>query len=76
MQDVFLAPYAVSCKSSSTKVRGEGAFCGIVISGNITGRGNPLGSETSRLPHFLDNRLTLRKIRGTHFCRRVSIPRP
>jgi hypothetical protein len=24
----------------------------------ITGRGGPLGCETSRLPHFLDNRLT------------------
>jgi hypothetical protein len=48
-----------------------------------TGRGNPQGCETSRLPHFLDNRLTdggefvshicqlpftPRKITGTHFC--------
>jgi hypothetical protein len=24
----------------------------------VTGRGSPLGCETSRLPHFLDNRLT------------------
>jgi hypothetical protein len=24
----------------------------------ITGRGGPYGCETSRLPHFLDNRLT------------------
>jgi hypothetical protein len=24
----------------------------------VTGRGGPQGSETSRLPHFLDNRLT------------------
>jgi hypothetical protein len=49
----------------------------------VTGRGGPLGSETSRLPHFLDNRLTgggevvslthrppftSTKIPGTHFC--------
>jgi hypothetical protein len=34
---------------------------GLVKKGNaisVTGRGGPLGSETSRLPHFLDNRLT------------------
>jgi hypothetical protein len=24
----------------------------------VTGRGGPYGCETSRLPHFLDNRLT------------------
>jgi hypothetical protein len=24
----------------------------------VTGRGGPLGCEMSRLPHFLDNRLT------------------
>jgi hypothetical protein len=24
----------------------------------VTGRGGPYGYETSRLPHFLDNRLT------------------
>jgi hypothetical protein len=49
----------------------------------VTGREGPYGSETSRLPHFLDNRLTdsgevvsltrrppftPRKIPGTHFC--------
>jgi hypothetical protein len=48
----------------------------------VTGRGGPHGCETSRLPHFLDNRLTdggevsltrlppftPRKIPGTHFC--------
>jgi hypothetical protein len=49
----------------------------------VTGRGGPYGFEMSRLPHFLDNRLTdcgevvsltsrrplLRgKIPGTHFC--------
>jgi hypothetical protein len=49
----------------------------------VTGRGGPYGCETSRLPHFLDNRLTdggevvsltrrspfiPRKIPGTHFC--------
>jgi hypothetical protein len=49
----------------------------------ITGRGGQLGCETSRLPHFLDNRLTdggevvsltrqppftPLKIHGTHFC--------
>jgi hypothetical protein len=26
----------------------------------VTGRGGPQGCETSRLPHFLDNRLTRR----------------
>jgi hypothetical protein len=25
---------------------------------HVTGHGNPYGCETSRLPHFLDNRLT------------------
>jgi hypothetical protein len=49
----------------------------------LTGREGPQGCETSRLPHFLDNRLTdggevvslmcwqpytPRKILGTHFC--------
>jgi hypothetical protein len=49
----------------------------------VTGRGGLYGSEISRLPHFLDNRLTdggevvsltllppftTRKIPGTHFC--------
>jgi hypothetical protein len=49
----------------------------------VTGRGGPEGCETSRLPHFLDNRLTdggelvsltrralftPRKIPRTHFC--------
>jgi hypothetical protein len=49
----------------------------------VTGRGGPYGYETSKLPHFLDNRLTHggevvsltrrppftpRKIPGTHFC--------
>jgi hypothetical protein len=48
----------------------------------VTGRGDPEGCETSRHPHFLDNRLTegaevvsltrqphfaLRKILGIHF---------
>jgi hypothetical protein len=56
----------------------------------VTDRGGPWGCETSRLPHFLDNRLTdggevvsltrrqpftLRKIPGTHFCQRLSLPR-
>jgi hypothetical protein len=50
---------------------------------SVTGREGPLGCETSRLPQFLDNRLTEggkvvsltcrppftpRKIPGTHFC--------
>jgi hypothetical protein len=49
----------------------------------VTGRDGPYGYETSRLPHFLDSRLTdggevvsltrrppftRRKIPGTHFC--------
>jgi hypothetical protein len=49
----------------------------------VIGRGGPYGCETSRLPHFRDNRLTdggevvsltrrppfvPRRIRGTHFC--------
>jgi hypothetical protein len=46
----------------------------------VTGRGGPQDYETSRLPHFLDCRLTdvvslmsrppftPRKIPGTHFC--------
>jgi hypothetical protein len=49
----------------------------------VTGRGGPYGCEMSRLPHFLDSRLTdggevvtlthwlpftCRKIPGTHFC--------
>jgi hypothetical protein len=50
---------------------------------SVTGLGGPYGCETSRLPHFVDNRLTdggeivslkrlplftPRKIPGTHFC--------
>jgi hypothetical protein len=50
---------------------------------SVTGHGSPYGYETSRVPHFLDNRLTdggefdsltrrppfiPRKIPGTHFC--------
>jgi hypothetical protein len=50
---------------------------------SVTGRGDTQGCETSRLPHFLDNRLTdssavvslmhrlpftSRKVPGTHFC--------
>jgi hypothetical protein len=49
----------------------------------VSGREGPQGCETSRLPHFLDNRLTNgskvvsltrrpsftpMKISGTHFC--------
>jgi hypothetical protein len=55
----------------------------------VTGHGGPKGCETSRLPHFLDNRLTdgaevvsltrrppftPRNIPGTHFCWRLSPP--
>jgi hypothetical protein len=57
----------------------------LLIKGNaipVTCRGHPQGCETSRLPHFLDNRLTDGgevslthrppfapwKIPGTHFC--------
>jgi hypothetical protein len=53
----------------------------------VTGRGDAYGSETSMFPNFLENRLaddsefvsltrrtpfTPRKIRGTHFCYRLS----
>jgi hypothetical protein len=53
----------------------------------VTGCGCPWGCETSRLPHFLDNRptdggevvsltrrppFTSRKIPATHFCYRLS----
>jgi hypothetical protein len=49
----------------------------------LTGRGGPYGCETSRLPHFLENRptdggevvgltrwppFTPKKIPGAHFC--------
>jgi hypothetical protein len=55
----------------------------------VTGRGGPYDSETSRLPHFLDSRLTdggeavsltprplitPRKIPGIHFYERLSLP--
>jgi hypothetical protein len=54
----------------------------------VTGFGGPEVCETSRLPHFLDNRLrddgevsltrrqpfTPRKIPGTDFCQRLSRP--
>jgi hypothetical protein len=54
----------------------------------VTGLGGPYGCETSRLPHYLDSRLrdgrevsltrrppfTPKKIRGTHFCYRLSRP--
>jgi hypothetical protein len=52
----------------------------------VTGRGDPQGCETSRLPYFLGSRLTdggqvtltrrqpffPSKIAGTHFCQRLS----
>jgi hypothetical protein len=39
----------------------------------LTGRGDPLGCETSRLPHFLENRLTdggefVKLTRRSHFA--------
>jgi hypothetical protein len=55
----------------------------------VTGRGGPYDCEMSRLPQFLDNRLTdggelvsltrrtpftPMKIPGTHFCKRLSRP--
>jgi hypothetical protein len=55
----------------------------------VTGRGGPYGCEPSRIPRFLDNRLTdggkvvnLKrrppftpwKVPGTHFCWRLSRP--
>jgi hypothetical protein len=55
----------------------------------LTAHGGPWGCETSRLPHFLESRLTdsradvsltllplftPRKIPGTHFCQRLSRP--
>jgi hypothetical protein len=39
-------------KGNFTIVKGKGKAI------PVTGRGGPYGSETSRLPHFLDNRLT------------------
>jgi hypothetical protein len=57
----------------------------------VTGRGGPWGYVTSRLPHFLYNRLTdngevvslmrrapfpPRKISGTHFCYRLTVSGP
>jgi hypothetical protein len=51
----------------------------------VRGRGGPYGWETSRLPHFLDNRftdggeavsLTLRKIPGTHLFEAESTLEP
>jgi hypothetical protein len=33
-------------------------YCKKIKAIPVTGRGGPWGSETSRLPHFLDNRLT------------------
>jgi hypothetical protein len=62
-------------------------ICTVKVS--VTGREGPEGCETSRLPHFLDSRLTdggevvsltrrppftARKIPGTHFCYRLSRP--
>jgi hypothetical protein len=55
----------------------------------VTGHEGPQSCETSRIPHFLGNRLTVggevatltrrppftpRKIPGTHFCLRLSRP--
>jgi hypothetical protein len=54
----------------------------------VTGRRGPYGCKTSRLPHFIDNRLTdggevsptrwlpftPRKNSGTHFCSTLSRP--
>jgi hypothetical protein len=66
--------------------KGSGIFGYLDIKGKaapVTGRGGPQGYETSRLPHFLDNRLTgggevvslmrrppftPRKIPDIHFC--------
>jgi hypothetical protein len=65
----------VKCKKKKKNVEGEFIL--------VTGRGHPYGCETSRLPLFLDNRLTdggevvslmrrppfkHRKISGTNFC--------
>jgi hypothetical protein len=56
----------------------------------VTGRGDPKTCETSRFPHFRDNRLTYggevvslsrrppstpTKIPSTHCCQKVSRPR-
>jgi hypothetical protein len=73
--DVPLLPIKIDyCKDSQCK-KGKAI--------PVTGHGGPQGCETSRLPHFLDNRLTdsgkvvsltrrppftSRKIPGTHFC--------
>jgi hypothetical protein len=67
----------VDCLLFQSDIKGKGKAI------PVTGREGPEGCETSRLPHFLDNRLTdggeavsltrrppvtSRKISGTHFC--------
>jgi hypothetical protein len=48
---VFRIPTLVGCSLPYlSMVRGKAI--------PVTGRGDPCGCETSRLPHFLDNRLT------------------
>jgi hypothetical protein len=75
--------YAVQHVVEYSKGKGEGKS---ILE---TARGGPYICETSRLPHFLDNRVTdggevvsltrglpiiLRKISGTHFCQKLSRP--
>jgi hypothetical protein len=48
-----------SCQSpSSTTIQRQATLKLCVLSISVTGRGGPQGCETSRLPHFLENRLT------------------
>jgi hypothetical protein len=70
-------------RSHEPSVRAEGDSFSKGKAISVTGRGGPLGCDMSRLPHFLDNRLTddgevvslmrrplftPRKIPDTHLC--------
>jgi hypothetical protein len=86
-------PFAFSMSSVILSSLGKVLFslrCTVIcIKGKdipVTDRGGPWGCETSRLPHFLDNRLTEggevsltrwspRKILGSHFYQRLIGPR-
>jgi hypothetical protein len=77
-------PQLTTCRSFIGEVVGSNFDRTKVKKGKaipVTGRGGPYSCETSRLSHFLDNRLTNvgevvsltrplhpRKVPGTHFC--------